>query len=81
MSSKTIPYEKIKSDFADPKQNNTTMHSNLHIRSLNAHRTGLTQAQLAALVGTKQPSIAPGERRIRAIPQFLAQGCHRIGCT
>lgn len=60
MSPKTISYEKIKSDLlADPetKQHYDAFEPAYQIARMRIER-GLTQAQLAALVGTKQPSIA-----------------------
>ncbi len=60
MNPKTIPYEKIKADLlADPetKQHYDAFEPAYQVARMRIER-GLTQAQLAELVGTKQPSIA-----------------------
>ncbi len=60
MSAKTIPFEQIKAEMlVDPevKTHYDAFESAYQIARLRIKR-GLTQAQLAELVGTKQPSIA-----------------------
>jgi DNA-binding XRE family transcriptional regulator len=60
----TIPFEKIEAELlADPETRAAydALEPAYQIARLRIER-GLTQAQLAALVGTKQPSIARFER-------------------
>jgi predicted transcriptional regulator len=60
MSAKTIPFEQVKAEIlSDPevKAHYDAFESAYQIARLRIKR-GLTQAQLAELVGTKQPSIA-----------------------
>lgn len=64
MSAKTIPYEQVKADLlSDPevKAVYDALETANQIARLRLAR-GLTQAELAALVGTKQPSIARLEK-------------------
>ena len=64
MTAKTIPYEEIRAELlADPgtKAAYDALEPAYQIARLRIER-GLTQAQLAELVGTKQPSIARLER-------------------
>ena len=64
MTAKTIPFEQVKAELlADPevKAAYDALEPAYQIARLRIER-GLTQAQLAALVGTKQPSIARLEK-------------------
>ena len=64
MTAKTIPFEQVKAELlADPevKAAYDALEPAYQIASLCIER-GLTQAQLAEMVGTKQPSIARLEK-------------------
>ena len=82
MSTKTIPYEQVKAELlADPevKAAYEALETAQQIARLRLAR-GLTQGELAALVGTKQPSIARLEKG-KTLPSlaFLTRVADALG--